>query len=376
MARKKNEVVLDIRNYPHTVIMGVPKVGKTTLFRDLVLELFKDASKGLLIACGQEYGYKGLDDLWYEEGKVWNKLEDEYGERGIVQIVDEVIALKGTSEQIDAVCFDTLDELVEVATEQVKEEHRSNSGGKAPKSLNDALGGYGAGHRRVIELIKKEIQRLEEAGVAVFVIAHTKVKEMEDPQTGEKYEMITNNLDSRFYGPIANTAQMIVNIVIDRKIVGAGVEKKNIKGKDVEIAIAGKTASTERYMYFRDNNFVDAGGRFEGLPEKLPLSAENFLKAFEMGVKNSQKVKLTEDEKVEKIQKEEEENKKNGIKTQQKEKIKIVTLIKDSLVGGLDADVMQAVNEKVQEYGINSFSPEDLENVTIEQLRDIYNIIA
>lgn len=374
MARKKNEVTLDIRNYPHNIIMGVPKVGKTTLFRDLVILLFKDASKGLLIACGQEYGYKGLDDLWYEEGKVWDQIEDEHGERGIVQIVDEVIALKGTDEQIDTVCFDTLDELVEVATKQVYEEHR-NDKLRYPKSLNEALGGYGAGQRRVMELIKEQIQRLEEAGIAVFIIAHTKVKEMEDPQTGEKYEMITNNLDSRFYSPIANTAQMIVNIVIDRKIVGAGTEVKKVKDKEIEVAIAGKQASTERFMYFRDNNFVDAGGRFEGLPEKLPLSAENFVEAFKMGVTNSQKNPMTKKQEAEKIKKEDEENKQNGIKTQQKEKNKIVSAIKDRLSSGLEADVIQEVNAKVKEYGIKSFSAEDLADVTIEQLRDIYSIV-
>lgn len=374
MARKKNEVTLDIRNYPHNVIMGVPKVGKTTLFRDLVILLFKDASKGLLIACGQEYGYKGLDDLWYEEGKVWDQLEDEHGERGIIQIIDEVIALKGTDEQIDTVCFDTLDELVEVATKQVYEEHRSEKL-KYPKSLNEALGGYGAGQRRVTELIKEQIQRLEEAGIAVFIIAHTKVKEMEDPQTGEKYEMITNNLDSRFYGPIANTAQMIVNIVIDRKITGAGTEIKKVKDKEIKVDIAGKQTSTERVMYFRDNNFVDAGGRFEGLPEKLPLSAENFLEAFKMGVENSQKTKMTKKQEEEKLKKEEEENKKNGIKTQQKEKSKIVSAIKDRLNSGLDTELIQEVNAKVQEYSIKSFSTEDLTNVTIEQLREIYSIV-
>ena len=371
MARKKNEVTLDIRNYPHNVIMGVPKVGKTTLFRDLVILLFKDASKGLLIACGQEYGYKGLDDLWYEEGKVWDQLEDEHGER---EIIDEVIALKGTDEQIDTVCFDTLDELVEVATKQVYEEHRSEKL-KYPKSLNEALGGYGAGQRRVTELIKEQIQRLEEAGIAVFIIAHTKVKEMEDPQTGEKYEMITNNLDSRFYGPIANTAQMIVNIVIDRKITGAGTEIKKVKDKEIKVDIAGKQTSTERVMYFRDNNFVDAGGRFEGLPEKLPLSAENFLEAFKMGVENSQKTKMTKKQEEEKLKKEEEENKKNGIKTQQKEKSKIVSAIKDRLNSGLDTELIQEVNAKVQEYSIKSFSTEDLTNVTIEQLREIYSIV-
>jgi stringent starvation protein B len=211
--------------------------------------------------------------------------------------------------------------------------------------------------------------------IAVFIIAHTKVKEMEDAQTGEKYEMITNNLDSRFYNPIADTAQMVVNIVVDRKIVGAGTEKKKVKDKEIEVAVAGKQTSNERIMYFRDNNFVDAGGRFEGLPEKLPLSAENFILAFETGVKNSQKTTKTKKELAELKQNEENENKKNGEKNIKKEKTKILTDITSLLGSGqVSEDVITAVREKLVEYNIKSFKVEDLENVTIEQLRDIHSL--
>lgn len=378
MARKVNKVKLDLRSYPHYFIMGMRKVGKTTLFRDLVLYNYKDPEKGLLISCGTENGYKALDDLQVDEAKVWDQEENEVGERGLVQIVDEIISLRGTPEQIEMVCFDTLDELVEVATQKVFDEHRDEKL-KYPKSLNDALGGYGAGQRRVNALIKEQVERLNQAGVAVFIIAHTKVKEKEDELTGEKYEMITNDLDSRFYNPLANTAQMIVNIVIDRTISGAGTVKKKIfKDKEIDVEIAGRQVSNERVMYFRDNNFVDAGGRFKGLPEKLPLSAENFMKAFEMGVQNSKTTTLTKTEEKEQLEAEEKENTEAGQRLLDKElmnkKVDYAQIINEKLSSNPDKEVLLQVSNIIKEYNIKKFDFENLKDIDVSVLESIVKL--
>ena len=74
MGRKINKVQVDLCSYPHYLIMGVKKVGKTTLFADLVDLLYPGhPEKGLLISCGNEEGYKALDDLQYEEAREWDK---------------------------------------------------------------------------------------------------------------------------------------------------------------------------------------------------------------------------------------------------------------------------------------------------------------
>lgn len=380
MARRINKVKVDLGSYPYYVLMGVRKVGKTTLFKELVDYLYpNNPEKGLLISCGGEDGYKALDNLSYEPAKNWDMDEDEEGNRGFVQICDELISLRGTPEQIDLVAIDTLDELVEVATQQVFEEHRDEKM-KYPKSLNEALGGYGAGHRRVSKIIDDQLQRLNDAGMAVFVIAHTKVKEMTDPLTGDPYEMITNNLDSRFYGPIANKAQMVVNIVIDRKISGVGTEKKKVKDKEIEVITAGKQTALERVMYFRENLFVDAGGRFKGLPEKLPLSAENFMAAFEIGVKNSMG-SSADSYNIEK-QKEEEQQKnvEAGIKLHKKEqknkKNELARQIQEALGSGPSQEVITEVTKKIKSYKIKGFDEENLESVDIEKLEDILSILV
>ena len=378
MAIKKNKVKLDLRSYPHYVIMGMRKVGKTTLFKELVEYNYKDPDKGLLISCGEENGYLALDDIQYEDAKVWDQIEDEDGNRGLVQIVDELVERRGTPDQIEMVGLDTLDELVEIATQQVYEEHR-NEKGKYPKSLNDALGGYGAGQRRVVELMRGIIKRLNEAGMAVFILAHTKKKDMTDQLTDLAYEFVTNNLDSRFYSPIADTAQMVVNIVKERNIEGAGTEIKKVKDKEIEVKTAGKQKSVDRYMYFRENPFVDAGGRFVGLPEKLELSAENFMKAFEMGVEASKKKKQSDDELKAQV---EEENKKNieaGVKLQKKElkakKNNIAQEINQALVSSPSPEKLEAVSKKLAEYNIKGFDEKNLEDVEVSALEEILSIL-
>ena len=129
MGFKINKVKADLRSYPPFLIMGEAKVGKTTLFRDLVLLNYKNPAKGLLISLGQEEGYHSLDDLNYEEAQEWTALEDENGNRGLVEIIDEVLETQSDKEnKIEMVCLDTLDELVTLAAHQVFEEHRETTG--------------------------------------------------------------------------------------------------------------------------------------------------------------------------------------------------------------------------------------------------------
>jgi phytoene dehydrogenase-like protein len=61
---------------------------------------------------------------------------------------------------------------------------------------------------------------------------------------------------------------------------------------------------SERYIYFRTDGFVDAGSRFSNMPERVVLSAKNYLKAFEQGVRSSF-VTETSDEEIQKIKQQE-----------------------------------------------------------------------
>jgi hypothetical protein len=58
----------------------------------------------------------------------------------------------------------------------------------------------------------------------------------------------------------------------------------------------GKQIGSKRYMNFRNDGLIECGGRFTGLPDKLELSAKNFMVAFEQGVKGSLKTPLTDEQ--------------------------------------------------------------------------------
>ena len=78
---KVNTVSMDFRNY-YYYIKGVPKSGKTTMFRDLILELYKNPEAGLLISLGDEQGYKALDNIQAVDCEDWAEFEE---------IVDDLI---------------------------------------------------------------------------------------------------------------------------------------------------------------------------------------------------------------------------------------------------------------------------------------------
>jgi hypothetical protein len=265
MAIKKNVIKTDIGSYVH-YIRGVKKSGKSTLFRDLVLHQFGDESKGLLVSFGDEDGYKSLDRLQYEAIEEWDMEENEKGERGFVQLVDDLIENNGTYG-IKMIAYDTVDKLIEVVTKEVLKLSVRETG-KACKSLNDAFGGFGRGKERLIKLIQEQTFKLKKIGLNPFVLGHTKYKDKTDEITGTEYSQLTSSLTSDLDAIFGDTAQMVMTISLDKII-----EENKIVGID-------------RVMHFRDDGLVDCGSRFPGLPDKMPLSAENYVKAFEQGVRH------------------------------------------------------------------------------------------
>lgn len=319
MAIKRNKVKVDLGSYPHYILMGEPKVGKTYTMYELAKQEYS-LDEMLLISCGSEQGFKSLSDIQYEEVLKFNKKEDNNGDRGFVQVVDDLV--KNYKELgIKMVVIDTLDTLFDIATEQVMKESLQQTG-KPSKSLNDCFGGFQRGRDRLLELVTTEISKLDRLPIAVFILGHTKYKSKKDTLTLDEYEQLTTNLRFDFYSPISNSAQMIVNLATER-IIEDGIQ-----------------VDAKRYMYFTSNGKVDCGSRFEGLPEKLELSAENFMKAFKLGVENSLKksnvkkdveemrneeIKEQETE-AEKVQQEVEEEQKEDEKTSKKE---LMAQIKD-----------------------------------------------
>lgn len=351
MAIKRNKVKVDLASYPHYILMGEPKVGKTyTMYELAKLEYSLDEM--LLISCGSEQGYKSLADIQYEEVLKFSKKEDSNGDRGFVQVVDDLV--KNHKELgIKMVVIDTLDTLFDIATEHVMEESRRQTG-KLSKSLNDCFGGYMRGRDRLLELVMNEIHKLDRLPIALFILGHTKYKGKKDTLTNDEYEQLTTNLRFDFYSPVSNSAQMIVNLATER-VIEDGVQ-----------------VDAKRYMYFTSNGLVDCGSRFEDLPEKLELSAENFMKAFRIGVENSLKKsdikhdveELRKEEKKEQeleakqVQQEVEQQEKEE---QQKSVDELKSQLKDKLK---DTNAKNIVKEFMKEKNIKSVASLDVEQLT------------
>lgn len=362
MAIRRNRVKLELGSYPPVLIMGERKVGKTTLMYNLA-QLEYSLDEMLLISCGKEKGYLSLDDIQYEECRQWSKKEDEDGNRGFIQVVDDIV--KNNNELgLKMVVIDTLDTLYDIATDEVLKQHLREKG-TICKSLNDAFGGFQRGRDRLIDIVTKEIDKLDRMGIAVFILAHTKNKDKTDPLTGEKYEMLTNNLRADYYSPVADSCQMVVNIAIEREI-SEGVQ-----------------VGEKRMMFFRSNGLIDCGGRFTDMPEKLELSAENFMKAFKHGVKNSMRNKVSDAE-IEKQRKEEiKENENNSKKIveevikDQQEEVEInaetnKTNEKEKIVEEIKAKTNKDNKPEVVKY---LKANGKLTELNVEQLKELLEIV-
>lgn len=278
MAFKMNCIKADLGSYPHYMLLGIRKIGKSSFIRDLIVEKYGSPEKGLLISCGTENGYHALDNLQVEEAKEFNQdYDEETDSRGFVQIIDDIIE-NNKQYGLKLVAIDTLDCLYDIAEQEVIRLSRKETG-KPCTSINSAFGGYGRGLDKVVDLIQTQISRLESIGIAVFIISHVKEKTRTDMMTGTEYQVWTNNLMDKVYGAIADTSQMVMMAVFDRQI-----DDKKIVGEN-------------RVLYLRSTPTLEAGSRFSGLPEKIPFTPAAFIEAFEEGVKNSATVKpITDNE--------------------------------------------------------------------------------
>lgn len=230
----------------------------TTLFRDLILEYYGDPKYGLMIAPGNETGFKALDNLYAVEAPTWEDF---------CEIVSDLTLNKGDNE-FKIIAIDTVDELIAIAEEKVLKIHYQRKGEKAT-SINGALGGYGAGKKMLRKLINDKIKELESAGLTLFFVGHTKVRDIKEKGQEESYQQLTSNLEFDYDALFTDKADIIASCYMER----------NVKDNTLE--------STSRYIYFRPDGFVDAGSRFKDMPERVPMTARDYINAFEQGARGT-----------------------------------------------------------------------------------------
>lgn len=272
---KKNEVTVDLANY-RFLFKAPPKFGKTTFFVDLVKKLYGSTEYGLLLSVGNERGYQAIPDVIVADCPTWATL---------MEVVDDLVENRD-DYQFRMIGIDTIDEVISIATNEVIRLDWKQCGEK--RTLNQAFGGYGAGRRKIEELVNGMITKLNDANLGLVFLGHTKVKTI-TPKDGDPYDMLTSNLSSDYSKIFENKADMIITGVIERDI-----EDKMLQDET-------------RWLVFRGDNFVDSGSRFANIVDRVPFSTENFIKAVTDAIKAAIGEKATDEYMTEKAKQEQKE---------------------------------------------------------------------
>ena len=273
-----NTIKPDIKNLS-IYLRSTKKFGKTTLFRDAILAKYGDPSRGLLVGCGNEIGYKILDNLNTTQVTTYKDL---------IELRDWLINEKGKEHNIEIVAFDTGDELALIADKETIRLSNIENPNKKIKSIKAAFGGYTAGEKySANDIIKPYMTSLQNAGFGVWVIAHTKFKTIKEKGGLEEdgYMQLTSNMGADYEAAFGDIFDVTLTGVIDRDVEekGDGDKKKRY------------VTDTVRKLYFRETPLIDAGGRFAygAVPEYMIFDKEDmgaeFIRVIEEGMEKSKK---------------------------------------------------------------------------------------
>lgn len=277
---KLNKIEADISKIS-IYLRSTKKFGKTTLWRDLIMEKYHDPTKGLLIACGSEQGYTMLDNL----NAVHVTNYDE-----LMELIDWLIDKKGVEHDIRMIAFDSVDELVLITDAETIRIHNKDNPTKKVKSIKAAMSGYSAGEKySANNLIKPMMNRLKDAGFGRMYIAHTKFKTVKTKGSTDPdgYMILTSNLGADYESAFGDCSDVVITGTVDKPIVEKTV------GDDTKKFISGDTV---RRLYFRETELVDAGGRFAAgtVPDFMvfdkPNMAADFIRVIEEGMEKSKTI--------------------------------------------------------------------------------------
>lgn len=255
------------------MVAGIPKSGKTTLFANFVEKYFGDVSKGLLLAFEPGYGALRVNAV---DINSWREYED---------IVDQLIEYKD-EVPYKILGIDTADLQYALAQERVIQEwnisnpkkRTSDISGVGAKGNSDQ--GYGVGYALAREKVRSSLNKLMWAGYGIMAITHSKDKEIEE-KSGLKYDQLVSSLPNSAREIYVNAADFIVFLTAEKEQVGGklgGIE-------------------TKRYMYFRGDGYVEAGGRFKNVPIRIEYDVDEFIET----IKNAIQAEYSDDANLDEI---------------------------------------------------------------------------
>lgn len=264
---KKNHVSLNPLD-ANICLLGIPKVGKTTIMKEVAEKLVGE--NYLFLEMYRENGAKYIEDIIYENVPDWETFED---------IIDDIVEHK-TSDYPDlkVVFIDTIDNALQLAEQESLRIWNRDNPTKYTNSINAAHGGFMKGQDYAMELFQDQLFKLREVGVAFSLIGHVKQTTITDPVSLETYQQITSDVSQRYFSQLNKNIDLVGIAYIDREITKEKTGKKNVvTGKE---EIINRVSSEARKIKFRDSNYcVDSGGRMSEIVEEIDFDADEFIKA-------------------------------------------------------------------------------------------------
>ena len=262
MARKygkKNHVSLNPLD-ANICLLGLPKIGKTTIMKEVAEKLVGD--NYIFLEMYRENGAKYIEDIIYEDVPDWDTF---------VEIIDDIVDNRTTDyADLKVVFLDTLDNALQLAEmESIRLWNKENPA-KRTTAINAAWGGYMKGQDKAMELLQEQLFRLREVGVAFSVIGHVRQTTITDPITNESYQQITSDVSQRYFNQLKKNIDLVGIAYIDRELV-----KGKVNGKEVSTV-----KSETRKIKFRDDNYtVDSGSRMSQIVNEINFDADEFIEA-------------------------------------------------------------------------------------------------
>jgi hypothetical protein len=227
--------------------------------------------------------------------------------------VDEVVKNREDWGSLKCVTLDTIDQLIDIATEPTIKLWNASQMGKKDftpaNTLNQSWGGFGEGDKKLMSLILDQIWKLKSVGVSVFIVGHTRRRENVDPVSGMTYSTMSAAISLSNFERIKTKMDVVSIAYIDREMVSKDFGKENIvthKQKTIN-----EVTNEARKIAFRSSAYVlDSKSRFPDIVDEVALDATAFVeaiqdainKAAEKGVDDTSTPKKTSKKQTPKIE--------------------------------------------------------------------------
>lgn len=290
---KRNNVNLDILSY-NIMLLGESGAGKTSLINNVCTKYTGSPDSALFLEIGLERGADAISNINYINTPEWSADFDEFdNSAGFYDVCEDIIENKSTDyPELKVVVWDTLDQLINIAEAEVirmwnRECRAAGHPEKQAKTINGCYSGYGRGEKKAIEMILDVMNRLRRVGVATIIIGHVKTKSIEDPLTGQSYQILTSDQQQNYFNAIKKNLHFLGLLYIDREMATEKTGKK-VFGTNKDETVNRIVGETRKVRFRDDGAVVDCKSRFADIVPEIDCDADQFIKALEDAIKAEQ----------------------------------------------------------------------------------------